>query len=45
MHTCGIQKNGTDELFAKQKQRHRCRGQMHGPQGGMEEWDELGGWD
>ena len=32
-HICGIQKNGTDELFARQKQRHRCREQTYGHQG------------
>ena len=25
--------NGTDKLFAKQKKRNRCRGQMYGYQG------------
>ena len=30
-------------LFAKQKQRHRCREQAHGHQGGREGcWEELG---
>ena len=29
-------------LFAKQKQRHRCREQTYGHQGG---WDGLGDWD
>ena len=33
MHICGIQKNGTDEPFARQKQRHRCREQTYGHQG------------
>ena len=29
-------------LFAKQKQRHRCREQTYGHQGGRRGWDELG---
>ena len=31
-------------LFAKQKQKHRCREQMYGHQGGGG-WDGLGDWD
>ena len=27
-HICGIQKNGINDLFAKQKQRQSCREQM-----------------
>ena len=33
-HICGIQQNGTKNLFAKLKQRHRRREQMYGHQGG-----------
>ena len=40
--TCGIQKNGTDELICKEKQRHRCREQTYGYQGGKGGQDELG---
>ena len=29
-------------LFAKQKQRHRCREQMYGQQEGKGSWDKLG---
>ena len=34
-------------LFAKQKQRHRCRAWTYGYQGegGKGDWDELGDWD
>ena len=32
-------------LFAKQKQSHRCRNQTYGYQGGWGEWDELRDWD
>ena len=32
-------------LFARQKQRHRCREQMYGHQGGEGEWEKLGDWD
>ena len=32
-HACGIWKNGTDDLFAELKQRHRDREQMCGHQG------------
>ena len=32
-------------LFAKQKQRHRCTGQTYGYQGGKGGWGELGDWD
>ena len=36
-------------LFARQKQRQRCREQMYGHQGGKAGWwwwwDELGDWD
>ena len=34
-------------LFAKQKQKHRCREQMYGHQGGKGGGgeDELGDWD
>ena len=32
-------------LPAKQKQRHRCRKQTYGYQGGKGEWDKLGDWD
>ena len=33
-------------LFAKQKQRHRCREQTYGYQGGEGwGWDELGDWN
>ena len=32
-------------LFAKQKQTHRHREQIHGHQGGKWEWDELRDWD
>ena len=32
-------------IFAKQKERHRCREQTYGYQGGKREWyDELGDW-
>ena len=44
-YVCGIQKNGIDELFARQKQRHRCREQTHGYQEGKGEWGGLGDWD
>ena len=39
-----VQMNG----FARQKQRHRCREQMYGNQGGKAGkgwWNELGDWD
>ena len=46
MHICEIQKNITDELVCKQKQRHRCKEQSYGHQGGKAlgggTWDELG---
>ena len=42
VHICGIQKNGTDNLFAGQEQRHRCGKQMCGYGG---ERDELGDQD
>ena len=32
-------------LFTKQKQRHGCREQVYGYQGGKEQWDDLGDWD
>ena len=32
-------------LFAKQKQRHKHKGQMYRYQGGGKEWDEQGDWD
>ena len=32
-------------LFAKQKQRHRCREQTYGHNRGREKWNELGNWD
>ena len=41
MRICGIQKNGTDEPVARQKQRHRCRKQTYGYQWGKGGWDEL----
>ena len=50
-HVCGTQKNGTDEQFAGQKLRHRCREQTYGHQGGKATggWGwwcaELGDWD
>ena len=31
-------------LFAKQRQRHRWRGQTYGYQGGRMGWDELVDW-
>ena len=43
--TCGIQKMVQMNLFAKQKQRHRCREQTYGYQGGKGGWNELGDWD
>ena len=39
-HICGTQKNGTDDQ-AGQKQRHRCREQTYGHQGGK----AVGGGD
>ena len=43
MYICGIQRNGIDDLFAKQKQRQRRREQMYERQGGKGGvWDELG---
>ena len=32
-------------ILAKQKERHRCREQMYGYQGGKRRWEEVGGWD
>ena len=32
-------------LFAKQKQSHRCRKQTYGYQVGKGGWDELGDWE
>ena len=31
-------------LFTEQKQRHRCREQSYGYQGGRRGWDEVGNW-
>ena len=45
-HIHGICKNGTDELFCKAEQSHRCRKKTvatKGRRGGMEDWwDGLG---
>ena len=32
-------------LFVKQKERHRCKEQAYGYQGGQGRWDDLGDWD
>ena len=45
MHIGGIQENGQMNLFAKQKQRHRCREQTWTPREGEKGWDKLGDWD
>ena len=42
--TCGVYKNGTDELICKAES-HRYREPTHGYQAGKEEGDELGDWD
>ena len=39
---CRIQKNGRDELAAKQKQRHQHREHHMDTKRGNEEWGELG---
>ena len=32
-------------IFAEQKQRHRCREQIYEHKRGAWEWDALGDWD
>ena len=39
---CGIQKNGRDELNAKQKQKHHIDNKYMDTKKENEEWDELG---
>ena len=52
MHICGTRKIVQMYWFARQKERHRCREQIYGHQGGESRvrwrwwwWDELGDWD
>ena len=46
MHTCGIQKNGTDEPVCKAEiETQMQRTNVWTPRGAKRGWDEWGDWD
>ena len=43
-HIYGIYKDGNDNLYARQQNRHRCIEQSFGLCGRGRGWDDLGEW-